>query len=266
VPRVERRDVAAEGGSVLCEVAGTGSPLVLTHDGLVHRETWDAQFTSLADTHRVVRWDRRGFGLSARPTVQYSSVDDLVCVIESAAEGSSVLIGSSYGSLISLHCALDRPDLVSALVLVGPIVSGLDLTEHFFSRGGLWSSDYAAPATQIAYWSDIDRWLVAAQNTSARKRVAELLAANPQNLEPDVSLEQAPQPAALPRLDDIGVPTLIIVGEYDIPDVHAHAGALQAGIRGAQRLVLADSGHLPQLEVPDAFNRSVRDFLAKLSG
>lgn len=250
---------------MLCEVAGTGSPLVLTHDGLLHREAWDAQFTSLADAHRVVRWDRRGYGLSARPTGQYSSVDDLVCVIESVAEGSSALIGSSFGSLISLHCALDRPDLVSALVLVGPIVSGLDLTEHFYSRGGLWSSDYAAPAAQIAYWTEIDGWLVAAQNSPARKRVAELLAANPQNLEPNVSLEQAPQPAALPRLGDIAVPTLIIVGEHDIPDVHAHAGALQAGIRGAQRLVLAGSGHLPQLEVPEAFNRSVRDFLAKLS-
>jgi 3-oxoadipate enol-lactonase len=262
VTLVESRDVAVQGGSVFCEVVGTGSPLVLSHDALLHRETWDAQFTSLSDAHRVVRWDRRGYGSSASPTAEYSSVDDLGCVVEAAADGSAVLVGCSYGSLLSLHCALDRPDLVSALVLVGPIVSGLDLTEHFFSRGGLWSSDYVAPDVQIPYWSEIDRWLVAAQNTSARKRVADLLTANPHNLEPNVSLERSPQPAALPRLGDVAVPTLIIVGEHDIPDVHAHAGALQAGIRNAQRLVLAGSGHLPQLEVPGAFNRAVRDFLA----
>lgn len=261
---VESREVAVEGGSVFCEVVGTGSPLVLSHDGLLHRETWDAQFTSLSDAHRVVRWDRRGYGSSAGPTAEYSSVDDLVCVVESVADGSAVLVGCSYGALISLHCALDRSDLVSGLVLVGPIVSGLDLSEHLFSRGGLWSSNYAAPDAQIAYWSEVDRWFVAPENTSARQRVADLLAANPHNLEPNLSLERSPQPAALPRLGQIAVPTLIIVGEHDIPDVHAHAGALQAGLRGAHRLVLTGSGHIPQFEVPDAFNYAVREFLATL--
>jgi 3-oxoadipate enol-lactonase len=246
---------------VFCEVAGTGPPLVLTHDAMLHRESWDAQFTSLSDAHRILRWDRRGYGSSRSPTAPYSSVDDLVCVVESLADGAAVLVGCSYGGLVSVHCALDRPDLVSALVLVGPIVSGLDSTEHLFTRGGLWSGDRAAPDAQIAYWSEVDPWFVAAQNTAARKRLAELLAANLHNLEYDDALELSPHPAALPRLGEIAAPTLIIVGEHDIPDVHAHAGALQACIRGARRVVLTGSGHLPQLEVPDAFNRSVRDFL-----
>ena len=54
---------------------------------------------------------------------------------------------------------------------------------------------------------------------------------------------------------------LIVVGEADIPDVHAHSGAIQAGIGGARRVVLSGSGHLPHLEVPDDFNRVVLEFL-----
>jgi 3-oxoadipate enol-lactonase len=65
----------------------------------------------------------------------------------------------------------------------------------------------------------------------------------------------------LERLEEVLVATLIVVGEADIPDVHAHAGAIEAGIGGVRRVVLSGSGHLPQLEVPDAFNRVVLEFL-----
>jgi pimeloyl-ACP methyl ester carboxylesterase len=77
-----------------------------------------------------------------------------------------------------------------------------------------------------------------------------------------VELERPPEEPALGRLGQIAVPTLIVVGEQDIPDVHAHSGALEAGIRGATRVVLPGSGHLPHLEVSDAFNRIVLEFLA----
>jgi pimeloyl-ACP methyl ester carboxylesterase len=54
-----------------------------------------------------------------------------------------------------------------------------------------------------------------------------------------------------------------VVGEQDIPDVHAHSGAIEAAIPTARRVVLPDSGHLPHLERPEVFNRVVREFLAR---
>jgi 3-oxoadipate enol-lactonase len=57
------------------------------------------------------------------------------------------------------------------------------------------------------------------------------------------------------------VPTLLITGESDIPDVHSHMGAIQAGIAGAQRVVLPHAGHFPHLEVPEIFSAEVRKFL-----
>lgn len=267
VARVEVHRLPVDGGdTVFCEVTGSGPPLVLTHDALLHRQTWDAQFETFSTFHRVARWDRRGYGESNEPSGPYSSVDDLARVVRFVSDSPATLIGCSFGSLLSLHCALDHPQLVSALVLVGPIVSGLGFSEHFLSRGGRRSSGHGTPAEETDYWSSTDPWFVAPANTAARERLRALLAANPNNLRPKAGLQRPPEPPALARLGEIAVPTLVIVGEQDIPDVHAHCGAIEAGLPGTRRLVLANSGHLPQLEAPEAFNQAVLDFLSIETG
>jgi 3-oxoadipate enol-lactonase len=245
------------------EIDGAGPPVVLTHDALTHSEAWDGQVPAWSADHRVARWDRRGYGLSPRPTAQFSSIDDLAAVVRAVSDGPAALVGCSFGSLITLHCALENPGLVSKLVLVGPLLSGLPLSEHFRTRGGRSVPTPDAPdAEQIEYWSGVDPWFVAPTSIAARARLRALLTANPQNLHPPHELERFPEPA-LPRLGEITVPTLIAVGELDIPDVHAASGALEAGMPGATRVVLTGSGHLPHLEVPEAFTRVVHEFLTK---
>jgi 3-oxoadipate enol-lactonase len=68
-------------------------------------------------------------------------------------------------------------------------------------------------------------------------------------------------PSSLPRLHEIHVPTLILVGDADIADVHAHAGAIETGIANSRRIVLPDTGHLMYLEKPEEFTRIVSHFL-----
>ena len=102
------------------------------------------------------------------------------------------------------------------------------------------------------------------QNAEARARARELLLANPQNLGgPRDRLLLQPE-RSTESLFGIAVPTLILVGEADAPDVHAHAGALAARIRGASRVVIPDAGHLVALEQPETLNREVLDFLSLL--
>jgi pimeloyl-ACP methyl ester carboxylesterase len=69
-------------------------------------------------------------------------------------------------------------------------------------------------------------------------------------------------PPAIGRLHEIAVPTLVIVGDRDVPDILANAERLVAGIAGARRVVLPGVAHLPPLESPAGFNRIVLDFLA----
>ena len=158
------------GDAVFCEVTGYGPPIVLTHDAILHRETWDAQFESLSSYYRVARWDRRGYGQSDEPSTSYSSVDDLARVVAFLSDSPTILIGCSFGGLLSLHCALEHPELVAALVLVGPIVSGLGFTGHFLSRGGRRADGDLTLAEEVEYWSSTDQWYVAPANASARNR------------------------------------------------------------------------------------------------
>jgi len=68
-------------------------------------------------------------------------------------------------------------------------------------------------------------------------------------------------PSALRRLHEIRVPTLILVGDADIPDVHAHAGVIETGIPNSRRVVIRDAGHLMYLDLPEEFSRVVVHFL-----
>jgi pimeloyl-ACP methyl ester carboxylesterase len=133
-------------------------------------------------------------------------------------------------------------------------------SQHFLDRGKhafeLVRKGHMKDA--ISEWSK-DSYLVAHGNDAARKRLFELLSANPQDMNhPDYPLPNKP---ALPRLHEIHVPTLLLTGDADIPDVHAHAGAIEAGIPNARRVVLPGVGHLMYLEKPEEFSHLVIDFI-----
>lgn len=261
-PQVESGYIDVDGGRIFYEAAGQGPVFIMTHDGLLHRETWDAQFAAFAKSYRVIRWDRRGYGRSEASKVPYSDIDDLFALTNALKVERAVMMGCSAGSLMTIHFALDHPEKVSALVLVGPIVSGMSYSDHFRERGLRGRPGDDAPIPQkIDYWTSKDPWIIAPQNLAAKQKAKALLTANPQNFDIPWQLVRWPKEAALARLSQIKVPTLLVVGESDIPDVHAHVGAIEAGIAGAKRVVLANSGHLPHFEVPDVFNKTVLDFL-----
>jgi pimeloyl-ACP methyl ester carboxylesterase len=265
IPNVESGYVEVNAGRIFYDSAGQGPAIVMIHDGLVHRETWNDQLAAFARNHRVIRWDRRGYGRSDKPTAGYSDLDDLYRVVKALKVERATVIGCSAGGLLAIDFALDHPEIVSALVLVGPIVSGFEFTEHFTTRGNRGRPERDAPVEQkIEYWTSKDAWIMARESTAAKQKMRALLAANPQNLAAAGQFAQWPEKPALARLSQIKVPTLIVAGESDIPDVHAHIGAIQAGIAGSKRVVLTHCGHLPQIEVPEEFNRVVLDFLNTL--
>jgi 3-oxoadipate enol-lactonase len=70
-----------------------------------------------------------------------------------------------------------------------------------------------------------------------------------------------PAPSSLPRLHEIHVPTPILVGDADIPEVHAHAGAIETAIPNSRRIVVSDAGHLMYIENPEEFLTIVTHFL-----
>jgi 3-oxoadipate enol-lactonase len=255
--------VTTETGRLFYEAAGEGSNVVLIHDGLVHRETWDDQFATFAKRFHVVRYDRRGYGKSDVPTVPFSNVDDLEDLYAAVlGKQKATLIGCSAGGGLAIDFTLAHPELVEKLMLVGAVVTGLPASSHFLDRGGHYPPEIRDDtAKAIAYWSTQDPYFVAPGSTAAHQRVKALLTANPQNLRVPWSLLRGPRVPALSRLGEIKVPTLIVIGAEDIPDVQAHGGAIQAGVAGARRVVVRNAGHLVHMEQPEEFNRLALEFL-----
>jgi pimeloyl-ACP methyl ester carboxylesterase len=106
-----------------------------------------------------------------------------------------------------------------------------------------------------------DPWLIASTNRAARERFREIMTANPHNMTRTGRYSRPASRPAIGKLREIRVPTLIVVGESDMPDVHAHCGAIQAGIPNSRRIVVPGAGHFVHLELPDEFNQLVTRFL-----
>lgn len=250
------------------EAIGDGYPIVLIHDGLIHREVWDEQFSYFANQHEVIRYDRRGYGRSDRPLEDYSNVNDLHVLLEHLNIKRTSLMGVSAGGMVALDFTLAHPDRVDALVLIGSAISGFEISEHMRQRGQV----AARPLIEddnfertIENWVN-DPYLVAPENDAARLKMRNFLTSNPHNLsDPHWHSFEEPGEPALNRLSEIQVPTLIVVGEADIPDNHAMAGALQLGIKDSTRVVFPGAGHLALLEQPEQFNLLVSEFLNSLS-
>ncbi len=259
--------INVEGGKLFYEIAGEGEYIVLLHDGILHHEIWDAQFPVLAENYRVVRYDRRGYGKSFSPQAPFSHIDDLNQLFIQLKIDKATLFGMSAGGGIAIDFTLQYPEKVNGLVLVGAVVSGYGFSAHFFTRGGHINSllEYLEPQKFIKYFGWEDPYEVYPENLKAKEKFLRLLEANPLNVTGALGYFVKPlERAAVKYLHEIKVPVLILVGEYDIPDVHAHSGVIEAGIPNAKREIIFKAGHLIPLEQPEAFNASVLIFLKSL--
>jgi len=256
--------INVDGGRLFYETAGQGECIVLLHDGILHHVIWDEQFPVLAKKYRVVRYDRRGFGKSFTPRAPFSHIDDLNQLFIQLKIDKAILFGMSAGGGLAIDYTLKYPDKVNALVLVGAVVSGYGYSSHMFTRGGHITalSEYLDPPKFIQYFGWEDPYEVYPKNIKAKEKFLKLLEANPQNVRGALGyFSKPPDRPAVKFLNEIKVPTMVLAGEYDIPDVHAHSGAIQSGIPNAKREIISNAGHLIPLEQPEAFNAPVKKFL-----
>ncbi|HSG28923.1 MAG TPA: alpha/beta fold hydrolase [Candidatus Krumholzibacterium sp.] len=253
-----------EGGKLYYEIAGEGDEyIVLVHDGLVHSAVWDNQFSVFSEMYRVVRYDRRGYGSSPMPEGSYSNIEDLLQVFTTLDIEKAALFGMSAGGGLVIDFTLAHPEKVSSLVVVGAVVSGFSYSEHMLTRGGrLTAADYGKREELMEYLIKEDPYEIAPQNEDVRKDLWKLMEGYPQNIDFTKNrLAAPPQRPAFGNMNEIQVPTLIVVGEFDIPDVLVHAGAIESGIPSAQRVIIREAGHLVPLEQPETFNEQVILFL-----
>jgi pimeloyl-ACP methyl ester carboxylesterase len=261
--KIDSGFIGVDGGKLYYEMAGTGENIVLLHDGMVNCYIWDEQFPVLASNYRVIRYDRRGYGKSTDPREKYSHIDDLNQLFIQLKVEKAVIFGMSSGGRLAIDFAIKYPGKVKGLVLVGAVVGGFGYTSHMDTRGGNFNpSEYPDPGKLIKYFIQDDPYEIYSGNAEAKEKVMKLIPLmGRDNRIPTIPADKI----AVRSLSEIKIPTLILVGEFDIPDVHAHAGAINAGIQNSKREIIPGSGHLIPIEQPDLFNNAVLSFFKKTS-
>jgi 3-oxoadipate enol-lactonase len=261
---------AIEQAELQYEVAGEGSPVVLVHEGIADSRMWEPQWASFTPTHRTVRYDLRGFGESPIAPGAFSHAGELVELLERLALGPAAIVGGSLGGRVALEVAVARPELVSALVLVGSGLPGHDWSEE--TQAG-WAEEEAAlrrgdldaaVEVNLRMWVDGPRRSADDVDPDVRELVRQMqLRAFELQMPVDEEVrENLLVPDLADRLGEIQVPTLVLTGEEDSDDIQAIADVLVAKLPDARRASIPRTAHVPSLERPEEFDRLVLEFLS----
>ncbi|MFZ0246458.1 alpha/beta fold hydrolase [Candidatus Binatus sp.] len=252
------------------ESAGTGRNLIFAHAGISDSRMWDPQFESFAERFRVVRYDHRGFGKSKLTDEPYALADDLLNVLRHLSVAKTALVGCSMGGTAAIDFALEHPEMVAALVLVGSGVSGLndpkelsaEAIKHWIELIGLVQKGDVERAREMdaKYWIDGPSRDAAKVAPVYRDRARELHREN-FSIERFTRQEEPLKPPAIGRLCEITAPTLVVIGDSDSEDLLRLAERFAVEIPNARLATISNAAHLPSLEHPDEFNRIVSDFL-----
>jgi pimeloyl-ACP methyl ester carboxylesterase len=263
-PAIEKHSghLDVRGGRIYYEECGRGANVVLLHDRLLHSVTWDAVWEPLCRKYHVARYDRRGYGKSDLPKIEFSPTEDLYALLAHLQMPRAVMVGNSSGAALAVDFALDHPEMVEGLLLIGPVVDGMEISDAFKERedrnnAPLLQGDVRAAAEN---WSR-DPYIIGERHDAARKKLYDALMDCPQNLKYTGEFQAHNSAPSNSRLGEIHAPAIVLVGEFDISDVHAHAGAIEDGIAGAQRDIIINSGDLVQLEQPDILIEKLSRFV-----
>ena len=254
------------GARIHYERTGSGMPVVMLHAGVADRRMWEPQVTAFAEHFEVIRPDRRGFGLSDLPAEPWSPVDDLLSLLDQLSLKPAHLVGCSVGAMLAIDFALDHPERVSKLVLVGPGISGGNFGQK---HPELWADVKAADdahdlnainQAEMKLWLAGPRRSVDQIGLDLRRLFLDMNGTSLKN-DFDSAPEKDLEPPAIDRLGEISAPTLVVVGDEDAAPIFDATEVLMAKVKGVRKAVIHDAAHLPNLEHPEEFNRIVLDFL-----
>ena len=258
--------VEINGARIHYERSGSGFPVILLHAGVADSRMWGRQVDAFARHFEVITADERGYGDSDLPPEPWSPVKDLLALMDHLDLKPAHLVGCSMGGALAIDFALDHPGRMSKLVLVG---AGLGGYPHREEDRHLYAAVVEADAkNDLVALNEAEAQLWLDGPTRPRGYIKQslrdlFLDMNGRSLKSD--FDSAPREELLPpaaeRLNEISAPTLVVVGDKDLPPILEIADVLRDSIAGARKVVINDAAHLPSLEHPDEFNRLVLDFL-----
>ncbi len=233
-----------------------GADVLLIHAGVNDRRSWRHVVERLNPRHRCVAYDMRGYGDTLYEREDgWSPVTDALAVLDAAGFQRPVVVACSMGGQAAIDLTLAHPERVAGLALIGAAVRGApypDLTEGPTAELNA-RIEAAGTAGDIDEVGRLEAWMWLDGPSADEGRVSgaarELfLDMNARALRAEDPGEEAEISPAWPRLGEIAVPTLVMIGRLDAEEIVV-IDELAAGIIPGARLRFLDGvAHVPHLE------------------
>ncbi|MFA7585734.1 MAG: alpha/beta fold hydrolase [Novosphingobium sp.] len=241
-------DRGAISGEIRAGARADLPPLCFLHGMAGSRGDWDRLIAHLPDDRTIVRHDLRGFGEStAVEGAPFSHADDLLAMLDALDLDRITPVGLSMGGAVVLNFALAHPHRVSRLVLVSPAMVGWEWSAE-------WRAQWRAVAT-AARAGDMalarERWLAHPMfDHVMRGPLADELAHEVASFQGRqwVRSDERPELPDIDRLSMLAMPTLLLTGAGDVPDMRLIADVIAASAADVKRIDYADTGHMVHLE------------------
>ena len=234
---------------------------------------WDAL---VARGYRLIAFDQRGHGrstLGAAGMGSESMAADYAAVLEHLRVRNGVLVGHSMGGFVAIRAVLDHPELARRL-------RGLVLASSWAGRmyDGAPQNRLGMPLVKIGVWQRLMRTktggvLLGAPYFGKRPSPAMISVQREsyaQHLQHGGSLlpmmEAAVREDRYPRLAEITVPTVVVVGSADLATPPRHSRRLADGIPGARLITVSDAGHMLNWEGADELVEVIESLAAQRDG
>ncbi|MEU6474934.1 alpha/beta hydrolase [Streptomyces massasporeus] len=255
--------VRVDGIEVAYDRVGQGPPLVLAHGATADARLFRPQVEDLADEFTVVAWDEPGAGHSSDVPPSFTLADYARClaaVVDDVALGPAHVLGMSWGGTVVLELYRHHAEVVRTLLLVDTYAGWKGSLPAAEVRSRVEGAERMLAVPPEAFAPTLPG-LFAGRPPAEAVRLLSVMSADtrPQSMRTELTvMAEADLRDLLPKID---VPTLLLWGELDARSpVEPVAHQFLAAIPQATLVVLPGIGHLSNIEAPEPFNRTVRDF------
>ncbi|MEC0333180.1 alpha/beta hydrolase [Paenibacillus sp. FSL R5-0527] len=242
------------------EISGSGKPVVLLHSGGADLRDWTYVAPLLAKHYKVVAFDGRGAGKSPSPAEPANYVADLLALLDHLEIRQAALVGHSMGGQIAADFALEHPDRVSELVLVGPSLSGFQLSQEF--QEWMMRINAAFPDLDKVIELSFDAPSYRIIKSSPHwELMLDMFRHHLQKMTEWGSFESVwPEPPAIERLGDMRGRTMLVIGDEELPD-NLRVAEYYGEIPDFHRITIPGADHMVTLTHPDELCRQIIRFL-----
>lgn len=263
-------DVTANGVRLHYRIDGpeNGIPLVFCNSLATDLHMWDDQIAAFSDKYRILRYDRRGHGLSEAKdeTIEIKTLaDDVVALADKLGFKGGHFCGLSIGGMTGQAVGIYHPDAFKSLALCATS-SAIPKEMH-----QTWVDRVAtvqAHGMEVMGDVTVQRWFTQDWINANPKRVAEVrsMIVNTSVVGYSRCCEAISRLDYTSKLGGIKTPTIIIPGEVDPALPPAMSDVIKANLTGARLETVMGAAHLCNVQDPEQFNGILRRWLDEQSG